>query len=132
MLDISPSAVRDLVAHCRAEVPNEACGYLVGAAPGEVSRFVPIANAAASPTRFVLDPAGQLAAEQAVDAAGEQVVGIAHSHPAGEAVPSSIDIADAARYDPFGVFVHAIVEPDPGVVRWYRIVDGAVESLEPG
>ena len=114
-------------------MPDEGCGLLVGDEAGVIVRFVPISNAADEPaTRFVLAPAEQLAAEQAIEAAGEQVVGIAHSHPTGEAKPSAVDIADASRYDPFGVFVHAIVEPDPGVVRWFRIVDGTAEALVGG
>ena len=130
MVEISPSVIGALVAHSRAVLPNEACGYLVADGEGRVVRFVPIANAAASPTRFVLDAGEQLAAEQAIEAAGETVAGIAHSHPTGAAEPSATDIADAGAYDPFGVFVHAIVEPGPGVVRWFRILDGVVERLD--
>lgn len=121
--------VRALVAHSRAALPNEACGYLAADTEGRVVRFIPIANAAASPTRFVLEAAQQLAAEQAIEAAGQTVAGIAHSHPTGAAEPSATDIADAGAYDPFGVFVHAIIEPGPGVVRWFRILDGEVERL---
>ena len=121
--------VRALVAHSRAELPNEACGYLAADTEGCVVRFIPIANAAASPTRFVLEAAQQLAAEHAIEAAGQTVAGIAHSHPTGAAEPSGTDIAEAGAYDPFGVFVHAIIEPGPGVVRWFRILDGEVERL---
>ena len=52
---------------------------------------------------FVFEPHEQLAAEQAIDAAGEQVIGIAHSHPTGESTPSAVDVADAGRFDPFGI-----------------------------
>jgi proteasome lid subunit RPN8/RPN11 len=127
-----PEAVVDaLVEHMRAVLPNEGCGYLVGdLSSGRIDRFLSVANSAPSPTRFVLDPLEQLAAEQAIEAAGEQVVGIAHSHPTGVNEPSATDIADAGRYDPFGVFVHAIVDPQEGSVRRFRIVDGAaVEFL---
>ena len=94
-----------LVGYARSELPNEACGYLVGDADGCVSRFVPITNAAASPTRFMFDPLEQLAAEQAIETAGDTVVGVAHSHPTGAATPSTTDVDDAGRYDPCGVFL---------------------------
>lgn len=124
MATIPIEIVERLVEHSRTALPDEACGYLVGDADGRVVDFVPITNAAASPTRFVLDPAEQLAAEQRIEKEGRQVVGIAHSHPTGEAMLSATDIADAAVYDPFGVFVHAVVSPGSGEVRCFRIVDG--------
>ena len=130
-MEISSSVIDALVGYARSELPNEACGYLVGDADGCVSRFVPITNAAASPTRFMFDPLEQLAAEQAIETAGDTVVGVAHSHPTGAATPSTTDVDDAGRYDPCGVFLHAIVEPGSGMVRWFRISGGEVESVTP-
>ena len=78
MSEIPETVQAEMLAHAKACLPNEACGYLVGdSATGRVQRFVPITNAAGSPTRFVFEPHEQLAAEQAIDAAGEQVIGIA-------------------------------------------------------
>lgn len=127
-----PEPVRTaLVEHCRAALPNEACGYLVGdPATGRVDRFVPITNAAASPTRFRFEPHEQLAAEQAIDEAGEQVVGIAHSHPTGEPSLSAVDVADASQFDPFGTLLHVLVSPERGDVRAYRIVDGEIRPAD--
>ena len=130
MPEIPDSVVVALVEHMRSVLPNEGCGYLVGdAETGRIDRFVPITNAAASPTRFLLDPHEQLAAERAIDDAGEHVIGIAHSHPEGENEPSATDIADAAQYDPLGVFVHAIVDPQRGSVRRFRIFDGKPDEV---
>ncbi|MFI5293375.1 MAG: Mov34/MPN/PAD-1 family protein, partial [Candidatus Limnocylindrales bacterium] len=55
-----PADVRDaIVAHARAEYPNEACGIIVGdrapVAGGRALRFVPMRNAAASPLRYRID-----------------------------------------------------------------------------
>lgn len=123
-----PEHVRDqVIAHCRSVLPDEGCGYLVGdLATGRVDRFVAITNSAPSPTRFVLDPHEQLEVERSLDATGDDVVGVAHSHPSGEPVPSSIDVADAAAFDPFGVLIHAVASPRTGEVRLYSIVDGEV------
>jgi proteasome lid subunit RPN8/RPN11 len=126
-----PETVRaEMLAHAKACLPNEACGYLVGdSAAGRIQRFVPIANAAGSPTRFVFEPHEQLAAEQAMDAAGEQVIGIAHSHPNGEPTPSAVDIDDAGRFDPFGMLLHVVIAPTTGEIRSHRIIDGEVASV---
>ncbi|MEO0492165.1 MAG: M67 family metallopeptidase [Actinomycetota bacterium] len=129
MSEIPEAVQAELLAHADACLPHEACGYLVGDPDtGRVVRFVPITNAAASPTRFVFEPHEQLAAEQAIDAAGEQLIGIAHSHPNGEAVPSAVDIADAGRFDPFGMLLHVVIAPTAGEIRSYRITDGDVTA----
>jgi len=119
-----------MLAHAKACLPNEACGYLVGdSAAGRIRRFVPITNAAGSPTRFVFEPHEQLATEQAIDAAGEQVIGIAHSHPNGEPTPSAVDIDDAGRFDPFGILLHVVIAPTTGEIRSHWIINGEVISI---
>ena len=129
VIRMEPVAHAELVAHCRAGLPNEACGYLVGEA-GHIVRFVPVTNAAASPTRFALDPHEQLTIEQELEANGETVVGVAHSHPTGDNEPSAVDIDDAGRFDPLGTWVHTVVNPRSGSVRAFRIEDGAVSELD--
>ena len=126
-----PETVRaEMIAHAKACLPNEACGYLVGdSVTGQVQRFVPITNAAESPTRFVFEPHEQLAAEQAIDIAGEQFIGIAHSHPTGESTPSAVDIADAGRFDPFGILLHVVIAPTTGEIRSHRIIKGEVAAI---
>lgn len=128
VIRIAETAAQALLVHCRFELPNEACGYLVGAG-SRIDRFVPLTNAAASPTRFVLDPFEQLAAERALDEEDLAVVGVAHSHPTGDNVPSATDIEDAARYDPGGVWLHVLVAPTTESIRAFRIRSGEVDEL---
>jgi len=125
---IAEAVAQELLAHCRAALPDEACGYLVGD-HACVDRFVPLTNAAASPTRFVLDPHEQLAAEKALEREGLQVVGVAHSHPVGDNVPSPTDIDDAARFDPLGAWLHVVVSPATASIRAFRICGTEVEEL---
>jgi len=77
----------------------------------------------------VFEPHEQLATEQAIDAAGEQVIGIAHSHPNGEPTPSAVDIDDAGRFDPFGILLHVVIAPTTGEIRSHRIINGEVISI---
>ena len=58
---VLPRAIRDaLIAHARAEAPNEACGIIVGDRPagdgGRALRWVPLRNPLASPYRYAIDP----------------------------------------------------------------------------
>ena len=70
---------------------REICGLLLGR-PDLIDEAVPIPNASADPMRgFELDPASHLAASRAARQAGKTVVGHYHSHPSGNASPSTAD-----------------------------------------
>ena len=56
-------------------------------------------------TRYVIDPREQLRAFRAIDAAGEELVGIYHSHPVSQPYPSPTDRAEAHYPDAFYILV---------------------------
>ncbi len=56
-------------------------------------------------TRYVIDPREQLKAFRSIDAAGEELVGIYHSHPVSQPYPSPTDRAEAHYRDAFYVLV---------------------------
>ena len=94
MLTIPRAQFETLVAHCRAALPDEACGFLAGRG-GAVESVHPVASASPSPARFAMEPRAQLAALEAIDRAGREVVGIYHSHPGGAPSPSALDRGQA-------------------------------------
>ena len=61
MLRIDDDQYAALVAHARAEYPNEACA-LLGGRDGSVERVYALPNAEASPTFYVVEPKAQLRA----------------------------------------------------------------------
>ncbi|MBP16847.1 MAG: hypothetical protein CL437_06795, partial [Acidimicrobiaceae bacterium] len=70
--------------------------------------------------------------ERIVDEAGAVLVGVMHSHTHTPAYPSPTDVADAARFDPLGIWVFIIVSleyPDPAL-RAFRILDGDITKVE--
>jgi [CysO sulfur-carrier protein]-S-L-cysteine hydrolase len=87
-------ATRDaIVAHARRDHPDEACGVVAGPAGSDrPERFVPMLNAARSPTFYEFDSADLLALYKDMDARDEEPVVIYHSHTATEAYPSRTDI----------------------------------------
>lgn len=125
VLRLTDSLYAAIVAHAKREAPIEACGLLAGS-PEYVRSFHPVTNAAASERRFVLDGTEMLAAERLAEDSGDVIVGVMHSHTQTPAWPSATDIADAARFDPAGVFHHLIVSTatSPCEVRAFRL-DGA-------
>ncbi|HUG55952.1 MAG TPA: M67 family metallopeptidase [Candidatus Limnocylindrales bacterium] len=123
-----PSALREaLVAHAREGAPDEVCGVLAGRA-GLATRLIRCANVAPSPrTRYLMAPREQLAVFREMDAAGEELVAIYHSHPATEPRPSATDVAEAHYPDAFYVLV-SLRGPEPELAAW-TIRGGAIAPV---
>jgi proteasome lid subunit RPN8/RPN11 len=119
-----------IVAHARADHPDEACGVIAGPAGSDrPERFIPMMNAERSPTFYRFDSLEQLRVWREMDDGDEEPVVIYHSHTATEAYPSRTDIAYASEPGAHYVLVST---RDPGEVefRSFRIVDGAVTEEE--
>src|SRR5207302_11466965 len=92
MLTISRSLHDKIVAHARADHPDEACGVVAGPAGSDrPARFVPMANAERSPTFYTFDSMEQFKVWREMDDRDEEPVVIYHSHTATEAYPSRTD-----------------------------------------
>jgi proteasome lid subunit RPN8/RPN11 len=116
-LRIPRDLVDEMVEHCRAGRPNEACGLLAGQ-DGAIVKVFCMTNAAASPVRYKLDPNEQFAAYKKIDEEGWELGGAFHSHTRTEAYPSPTDIRDAHEDVPY-VIVSLAQEPPP--IRAFRI-----------
>lgn len=116
-----------IVAHARRDHPDEACGVVAGPDDGtdRPERFVPMVNAARSPTFYEFDSGDLLRLYREMDANDEKPVVIYHSHTATEAYPSRTDIKLAQ--EPFAHYVLVSTrDPQDYELRSYRIVDGEV------
>ena len=134
MLSISQDLVDALVAHARADHPDEACGVIAGAAGSDVpTRHIPMINAARSTTFYEFESSDLLKLYRELDANDEDPVVIYHSHTATEAYPSRTDISDAS--EPFAHYVlistrETGTDEGPYDFRSFRIVDGVVTEEE--
>lgn len=130
MLHISQSLIDAIVAHARADHPDEACGVIAGPAGSDSpTRFIPMVNAARSPTFYEFSSPDLLRLYRELDANNEDPVVIYHSHTATEAYPSRTDVAYAS--EPYAHYVLVSTretgpEPGPFELRSFRIVDGVV------
>jgi proteasome lid subunit RPN8/RPN11 len=132
MLRIDQELIDAMVAHARADHPDEACGVIAGPeGSDDPQRFVPMVNAERSPTFYRFDSAEQLSVWREMDRRDEEPVVIYHSHTATEAYPSRTDISYAGEPGAHYVLV-STRDPDTAEIRSYRIVDGAVteEDIE--
>jgi proteasome lid subunit RPN8/RPN11 len=126
MLTISRDLVDRMVAHARADHPDEACGVIAGPEGSDrPERFIPMLNAERSPTFYRFDSAEQLKVWREMDRADEAPVVIYHSHTATEAYPSRTDISYAGEPGAHYVLI-STRDPQAEEVRSYRIVDGVV------
>lgn len=101
-----------ILRHGERAYPEEACGFLIADAGGDVVEAIAVTNAAEKmraeqPGEFtrratdgyVMDPKEQLAVERAADAAGRVVAGVYHSHPDVGAYFSAEDRKRALAFD---------------------------------
>ena len=102
-----------LVRLALAAYPQEGCGILAGRREGRrvvLSRAFACDNIAVDRRRnFLVDPLDHLAAERSAEAAGEEVLGIWHSHPDGQPIPSETD-----RVQAWGGWYYLIAATTPG------------------
>ncbi|MGH3586498.1 MAG: Mov34/MPN/PAD-1 family protein [Pseudonocardia sp.] len=130
MLEIDQATYDAIVSHAKKDHPDEACGVVAG--PGgsdRPERFVPMVNAARSPTFYEFDPTDLLKLYKEMDANDEDPVVVYHSHTATEAYPSRTDIGLAMEPNAHYVLVSTAEHGNsdgPVEFRSYRIIDGEV------
>ncbi|HYZ79689.1 MAG TPA: M67 family metallopeptidase [Solirubrobacteraceae bacterium] len=117
----------EMVAHAKADAPNECCG-MVATRDGEAVKVYRAQNAAASPLRYEIDGAEQYRIQMAIEDAGHDLGAIYHSHTRSAPYPSQTDI-NLAFY-PDALYVIVGLADDEPEVRAYEIRDGQVTEAE--
>jgi proteasome lid subunit RPN8/RPN11 len=118
----------EMLAHARAEAPNECCG-MVGGLDGSASSFYPARNRFESPMRFEIDSRDQIRINNEIEEAGEELLAIYHSHPKTEARPSQTDVNLAAWWPGVTWVIASLAEDEP-VLRAFEIDGLAVQEVE--
>jgi proteasome lid subunit RPN8/RPN11 len=139
VLSLTQETYDAIVAHAKRDHPDEACGIVAGPEGSDrAERFVPMVNAAGSPTFYEFDSTELLRLYQDMDARDEEPVVVYHSHTATEAYPSRTDIGLASEPNAHYVLVSTADCFDesggnsegPVEFRSYRIIDGVVTEEE--
>lgn len=120
--------IDEMVAHARAEAPNECCG-MVASREGTAVKLFRTTNAMASPLRYEIEPCEQLRVLNEIEDAGWELGAIYHSHVRSDPVPSQTDI-NLAQGWPDPVYVIVGVAGEEPEVRAFAIVDGKVDEVE--
>ncbi len=115
--------LNEILEYCKSELPNEACGYLLGSKEN-ISAIYPIKNRLHSPTEFEFVPEEQFKAIRETRKSNLEIIGVFHSHPNGKAYPSQkdIELADSNH-------IQLIVVPETNESITFKIIDGIIHQL---
>ena len=103
----------------REAFPRECCGLIEGTRQdGEACAVAlhPARNIAARPDRFEIAPQDHFAALKTARANGQGLIGCYHSHPGGDAAPSTTDLAGAGEEDFFWLIASLSVWDAPAKI----------------
>lgn len=129
MLTITRELLDLVIAHARADHPDEACGVIAGQAGSDrPERFIAMTNAQRSPTFYEFDSMEQFRVWHEMSDRDEEPVVIYHSHTATAAYPSRTDISYAN--EPAAHYLLVSTRDSDPEVRSFRIVDGKVAEEE--
>jgi proteasome lid subunit RPN8/RPN11 len=131
---IGRDLIDEIIAHSReaypvkgAEPREECCG-LIGGRDGEMTSIHRARNAAESWLRFEVHPTDQLRIMEQLEADGEELAAIYHSHTESAAEPSQTDINLARPWPGVLWLICSLEDHDEPVVRGFWISDGKVEE----
>src|SRR5712691_6427469 len=125
---VRPGIVEEMLRHARSDPGMECCGLLAGLG-GVIIKIFPAKNALASPTAYDVAPQELFQLFRRMREEGLEHLGIYHSHPSSENVPSPRDI-ELAAYPNEAYFIISLLPAAPRPVRAFSIRDGIVRELE--
>lgn len=128
-MKISQSLIDEMVAHAREDLPNECCG-MIGGRDGEATSVVRVENAAASPLRYEMDPQGQYNALKRIEEAGEELIGIYHSHTRSAAYPSQTDVNEARMWPEQAYVIVSLENEEAPDVKAYDLADLKIDDVD--
>ena len=128
-MKISQALIEEMVAHAREDLPNECCG-MIGGREGEATRVVRVENAAASPLRYEMDPQGQYDALKAIEDAGEELIGIYHSHTRSAAYPSQTDVNEARMWPEQAYVIVSLENEEAPDVKAFDLADLKIADVD--
>ena len=126
---IPQALVDEMVAHAREDLPNECCGMVAGR-DGEAIDVIRVANAAASPLRYEMDPKQQYEAWKAIEDEGKELLAIYHSHTKSAAYPSQTDVNQAVAWPDQVYVIVSLADPDAPDVKGYLLKELKVADAE--
>lgn len=135
---ITKDAYDLLIGICKNALPMEACGILASSEdalrdedPYIIDTVIPITNKHIDPTHsFTFDPAEWTSAYYAMQKNRQKLVGLFHSHPRTEAIPSSSDSEGFLPASELSYWIVSLRSSETPHVQPYRRSEGAFIPME--
>jgi [CysO sulfur-carrier protein]-S-L-cysteine hydrolase len=124
-LKLSAEHLRQMDAHCRAHVPEEACGILAGRDETVVSVH-PAENVLHSPVRYEVNPQDQIRIFNEIYDQDLDDIAYFHSHPYSEPFPSPTDVRQV-HIGTIRLVILSLRGPDPEA-RSFLVGEGEIEE----
>jgi [CysO sulfur-carrier protein]-S-L-cysteine hydrolase len=134
-LTVNKADLQKIVDHCMAGLPHESCGMLSGK-DGTVEKVYCMKNARPGPDYYEMDPEEQFHIMKDIRDAGLHLIGVFHSHPTGQAYPSSVDVEQAywpgtqlPNYPDAVYVIVSLMDRSRPVARGFSIEEGKVTEI---
>jgi len=135
MLKITNADLQSIFEHCSTGLPNEACGILAGR-DNRVEKVYLMRNAKPGPDYYEMDPEEQFRIMKDIRDGGLVMVGMFHSHPTGQAYPSSVDVEKAywpgteiPNYPDAIYMIVSLMDRSKPMARGFSIQEGKVQEI---
>ena len=92
--------------------------------------MIRVANSAASPLRYEMDPQEQYNALKTIEDAGGELLAIYHSHTKSAAYPSQTDVNQAVAWPDQVYLIVSLADPDAADVKGYLLKDLTIADAE--
>jgi proteasome lid subunit RPN8/RPN11 len=126
---ISADRLQAIVDHAVADAPNECCG-VVATRDGVATAVHRAENLAASPFRFEVDGPALFRLLEEIEAVGDELGAIYHSHTRSDPYPSQTDVNFAAGWPGVEWIIVGVSKQGETTVRSY-VIDGGEIREEP-
>jgi proteasome lid subunit RPN8/RPN11 len=125
---LTPDLAKQIAQHGLEDYPREACGLIGGAGERALS-ITRVANISPNAEHaFEMDGAGFINAVYALNRRDEALIGIYHTHPHGDHLPSPVDVQEA-QYPDTAYVVVGLKNRRPQLSAW-NIKHSMVEPVE--
>ncbi len=128
-MKISQALIDEMIAHAREDLPNECCG-MIGGSDGEATSLIRVANSAASPLRYEMDPQQQYNALKTIEDGGDELLAIYHSHTKSAAYPSQTDVNQAVAWPEQIYVIVSLADEQAPDVKAYLLKDLRIADVE--
>jgi [CysO sulfur-carrier protein]-S-L-cysteine hydrolase len=127
---LAPRLIEEISVHAQECYPEEACGIVAGACLDVGTALYRGRNLSPEPrVAFEVDP-GTLARQLDLEDAGLAITAIYHSHPAGPATPSPIDISRMSEaYPDSAILICSLTDVESPVLRAFRVIRGQAREI---